>query len=357
MVEDQVLALQAAGHDVTLIGCETDELSGPLYPLTTAVNVLTSRGFDPTGEIESWNPDIVHVHNLHPNFGTRWIRKMRIPVALSVHNYRAFCSNGLLFRSGEICRKCPESGHLHGVGHACYRGSRIATIPLALSRPAFVRDVLEAVSAVVTTSELSDEVVRQLSRNTIRTDMIPNFGSDASTPVLKPAQHRRWLALGRFSPEKGFLELLDEWPLGEELTLIGDGPLANEVREKASQLGINVLKALPIEKMRRHLAEATGLIFPSRWYEADPQVVVESMRLGIPVVALEVNSAAFTIESTGAGVVYGRQRPLAGALAEVTSNRERMSLLAREAYETRWTRGAWLAAIEDLYQRLVVAHG
>ena len=49
---------------------------------------------------------------------------------VTLHNYCFFCSNGLLYRSGSICNLFPEGGNRNAVFHACYRNSRLATIPL-----------------------------------------------------------------------------------------------------------------------------------------------------------------------------------------------------------------------------------
>jgi glycosyltransferase involved in cell wall biosynthesis len=354
VVEDQVDALAGAGHDVLLISQDTDALQSPLYGARTALKVLLGAGHDPSGEILSFAPDIVHVQNLHPNFSTRWLRHITVPKVLSVHNYRPFCSNGLLFRDGHVCLECPESGDRHAIVHGCYRGSRLATVPMAISRPSYRRNVLDSVDAIVTTSELSNRIFGDLSAHSLPTVMIPNFGPEEAAGPVEPASPRKWTTLGRFTAEKGFMELIQEWPATEQLEVVGDGPLADPVRCLAAEVGVRVTSSMPREKMREHLARAFALIFPSRWFESDPQIVVEAMRFGVPVVAFHANATAELVSVTGAGAIYGASEPLGTALKRVIANREDMSQAALRAYAKRWTKAAWLHSIEALYSRLLV---
>ena len=161
VVEDQVAALREAGHDVLLVKQDTDDLQGALYGPRTALNVAMGGGFDPTSELKEFSPDVVHVHNLFPNISSRWIPGWQGPVVVTLHNYRAMCSNGLFFRDGQICTECSSQGVSRAIIHGCYRGSRIATLPVALSRASSRRHFLPGATAVLTPSELSDAVVQR----------------------------------------------------------------------------------------------------------------------------------------------------------------------------------------------------
>ncbi len=54
-------------------------------------------------------PDVVHVHNLYPLISPAILpvcKKLRIPVVMTVHNFRLVCPNGLLLSKGAICHRC-----------------------------------------------------------------------------------------------------------------------------------------------------------------------------------------------------------------------------------------------------------
>ena len=64
-------------------------------------SVALGRGFHPTEELRWFRPDVVHVHNLFPNFSTGWLARCPTPVVATLHNFRSVRANGLLFRSGD----------------------------------------------------------------------------------------------------------------------------------------------------------------------------------------------------------------------------------------------------------------
>lgn len=352
VVEDQVEALCEAGHDVLLIRRDTDALTGPLFGARTALSVALDRGFDPTSQIRAFNPHVVHAHNLFPNFSTNWVRTADSPVVVTLHNFRLVCSNGMFFREGQICVECVTFGSRKAIEHGCYRQSRVATFPVALSRDHVRHNIVAGASALVTTSELSDEMVHQYLVPGVRTHMIPNFGPSDDVPDAASRVGNVWIAAGRLSPEKGFAELIRDWPTHEKLIIIGDGPLRSHLESEAQFKNIDLKESMSREDLRFHLGSALGLLFPSRWFEADPQIVVEAMRLGTPVVSFQANAVARIVETSGAGRTYDSASSLCAALIEVREKRSQMSKAAQEEFERRWTKSLWLSRIQDLYQGL-----
>lgn len=353
VVQDQVQVLREAGHHVQLVSVSTDERNNWMYPLLTAVHLATGTGREPLSDLHAFEPDVVHIHNLFPNFSTNWTQRWDGPLVLSLHNYRSFCSNGMFFRNGEICTKCAGSSAVNSVAFGCYRDSRLATVPVALSRSRDRRNLLMRADAVVTTSDFSNEVMRCFLDPSIKTIVIPNFGSHVIEERDPRPLSDRWLALGRFTPEKGFVELVDEWPANESLLLIGGGPLRSEIERQA--MGQNVVIKEPVarEEMRNLLQESNGLVFPSRWFEVDPQVVVEAMGLGVPVVARQGNATASLVTDSGAGAVYGEGDSLAAALSQVRLDQAVKSRAASLVYSQKWTRTVWLEHMTSLYREVI----
>jgi glycosyltransferase involved in cell wall biosynthesis len=353
LVLDQADALAEAGHEVLLLSRHTDtEQLQSFYPVRAGFRVATGVGPDPTERLLGFHPDIVHVHNLFPNIGTRWMARWGGPIVQSLHNYRAFCATGLLFRDGSPCFECPDEGSLRSVVHGCYRGSRAATIPLAISRNGPAIASLRRLSAVVTTSVSSDALIRRLAPG-VKTKLIHNFinADRNSVTVAEPGDN--WIALGRLSPEKGFLELISDWPAGERLELIGDGPQRPAIESLAGQRGLRFTPSIPREEMRIRLAGCLGLVFPSRWPEVAPLIVIEAMRLGLPVVAHELNGVSQLVRETATGLTYHDAQSLRQALEETRRRRRGLSARALSTYQQLWTKYAWLRSTESLYAELL----
>jgi hypothetical protein len=73
VVDLQIDALHRAGHEVELIARRTGDLEpARTYPVAAALRVASGRGASPRDRIAAFEPDVVHVHNLFPNWGRRW---------------------------------------------------------------------------------------------------------------------------------------------------------------------------------------------------------------------------------------------------------------------------------------------
>ena len=81
-------------------------------------------------------PDVVHVHNTFPLISPGIFHAVGEQVArvLTLHNYRLFCAAAIPMREGNPCTECLDRRSAWpAVKFGCYRGSRIATLPLAAS--------------------------------------------------------------------------------------------------------------------------------------------------------------------------------------------------------------------------------
>ena len=354
MVEHQAELLSGAGHDVRLIKRDTDTVENSfLHAPRAAFRVATGLGASPVRALKDFQPDVTHVHNLFPNFGTSWARAWPGPIVLSLHNYRSVCARADLYRDGTYCQECVDFGNQRAVTHACYRNSRFATLPIAMSRTRFRRDFVLAADAVVTTSIASDTHLRQLIGPELRTTVIPNPGSDSGETPLPPDQRHGWLAMGRLSEEKGFTELINAWPADELLTIIGSGPLEEPIAIAAQTKGIVHRSAVPIDELRGNLATFEGLVLPSRWIEVAPQVVVEAMRVGLPVIAYAANGIAELVTNTRTGLAYTGSQSLQGALENVRSDLAGYSARALAYYRDHWSPGIWVESMSHLYEEVV----
>ena len=118
------------------------------------------------------------------------------------------------------------------------------------------------------------------------------------------------LFLGRFVDQKGCRELLAVAELlkagttGWHLTMMGSGPLEAELRTTIDTSGLSdrvTLKAWR-DDVDAVLTEADVLVAPSR-HEGMPNVVVEAMSVGLPVVATDVGAVTRLLGEEGGAFI------------------------------------------------------
>jgi glycosyltransferase involved in cell wall biosynthesis len=153
-----------------------------------------------------------------------------------------------------------------------------------------------------------------------------------------PAGNRAFVFIGRFEEEKGvrlFAEAARS--TGLPAVFIGDGALSSELRRICPD-GVFTGWLEPRE-VRRHLAGARALVFPSLWYETLGLVVVEAAAAGIPVIVASRCSATDVIQDgrNGLHFTHGSADALARRMVELAGDDPLAARLGRAAYDGYWS--------------------
>jgi len=227
-----------------------------------------------------WEIDLVHAHGL----------------------YRAGWAARLLARATGLPYVVTSHGDvLTGLSRRARRGSFRRRCGRILRDAAAVTHLTDAIAAeALALADVAD-----------KSTVIPN-GVDLTwwRRPAKPVPGRYVLALGRFVGQKGFDVLLRAWPelrrRGADVSLVlaGEGPMEEELRARASELGLTVGHSLAElsgspradvvfpgyvdgEPKRGLFAGAQAVAFPSLLPESFGIVLLEAMAAGKPVVATD----------------------------------------------------------------------
>jgi glycosyltransferase involved in cell wall biosynthesis len=119
-------------------------------------------------------------------------------------------------------------------------------------------------------------------------------GPDNATSV-------RLLAAGRFTAQKGFDLLIEALALckrpGLKLTILGDGPLRSQIERLARDRGVleRVVFAGYQDNPFRYFRESDVFVLSSR-YEGFPNVVLEALACGLPVISTPASGVSEIID-------------------------------------------------------------
>lgn len=354
-VDSQCNQLRAAGHQVLEILEDSDRLGeDPASKVKAGLRLLIGAGASPIREISEFDADIIHVHNNFPNFSARWTRDLERPFVATLHNYRYACAAGTFYRDGAPCYECLEKGPLSGLRHGCYRNSRVASIPMALSvsNGADRNETLKRAYRLITLSSRAREMHIRAGIPLQRLAVVPNF-REAAPCDIHSSPTDGFAYVGRLSPEKGIYELVKNWPASRRLDIYGDGPLRHEIEWLASS-SIRVHGAIPPSEVQQRLRMACALVFPSLWSEsAYPMSYLDALSIGVPVVAIAGNSAADDIEEFRTGITFDTWNSIEVALEGVSQHRASLSANALHRYTAAFTPERWTSSIEALYHEAI----
>lgn len=354
VVDLQVDALRTAGYDVRVFSRSQEEAeSGALYPLRAAAWVATGRGLDPTHALREFNPDVVHVHNLFPNFGRYWVREFADRLVGTLHNYRPLCPAATLFREGKHCTLCPDrQSAWSALRYACFKDSRMATLPM-VAGTRFANDpVLRHATRLLT---LNDDMRSQYAAAGVDPDRmvtVPNFVPEDPEPSSHDAGF--WLYVGRLEPEKGIVQLVRDWPAGARLLIVGAGSALETLAANAST-GVELLGTRSPEEVAALQRGAIGLVFPSLWPEGLPTVYLEALSRGLPVLTSAHSIVGRLVAEQGTGLVMGES--LDADLRQAAQLFPTMRARCHEVFHAHYTSTAWLSRIAEVYAEVAAARG
>jgi len=118
------------------------------------------------------------------------------------------------------------------------------------------------------------------------------------------------LYYGRLAEEKGVQDLLKAYSSIKTeigLNLVGDGPLAEELKKKARRSGgknIKFFGRLEGERLWGMVKGAKVVVIPSRWYENAPYSILEPMVLGRPVLVSGIGGLAEIVKDGQNGFTF-----------------------------------------------------
>jgi glycosyltransferase involved in cell wall biosynthesis len=116
------------------------------------------------------------------------------------------------------------------------------------------------------------------------------------------------LFVGRLSPEKGVLEMIEAWRRLPEVKLLiaGDGPLCYEAQGAARRTSgrVAILGQLNTEETAARIRSARFLVFPSRWYEPFGMGLLEAAACGVPAIASRIGAIPELVADHRTGLLF-----------------------------------------------------
>jgi glycosyltransferase involved in cell wall biosynthesis len=308
--------------------------------------------------------DVAHAHNVYEFMTLSVVGALvrrRLPVVLTLHDYRAICPNGVLHTHDGVCRRCPDSGRFgHAVTHRCVRGSAWKSAVAAVeARTNSWRRAYDRADVLVAPSRLLRRTMASAGLSADAFRVVPN--PVPAAPLRdRVAEPPTFVFAGRLVEAKGvdvLLEAARRLTAGERIVILGGGRLESPLRRRAAaeRLPVEVRGFEPPAAVAHELRRATALVFPSRWVENCPMAILEAASVGVPTIASDLGAMRDLVDDGRDGVLVpeGDDAALAAAMATLARNQARARNLGRRA-RTRVRRDhsedGYLESILDCYR-------
>ena len=332
--------------------------------LSTPWNPFSARAIKKA--VNRLQPDVVHVHNTFPLLSPAIFHAIgsQTTRVLTLHNYRLFCPAAIPLRDGSVCTECIE-GHTvrPSLQHGCYRGSRLATLPLAF-KVALHRHLgtwTKKVDAFIVLTEFQRDLMIKAGLPARLVHVKPNFYP--GKPAMLPWKDRRptVVFVGRLTKEKGVETLVRAWAdwgsAAPELKIIGDGESKEQLKKMVSarpDLPIQFLGQLTPAKTQKIISQSRLLVLPSECYEGFPLVLREAFAFGTPVAVSDIGPLPLLVRQGVNGVLFspGDARDLREVVQNLWNNENELCHLAsgaRHSFDTLYTEDVNYKLLMEIY--------
>ena len=302
---------------------------------------------------------IVHVHGWTKAlsasiFGV--IEERGIPLVTTLHEFFTVCPNGGFFdyQRQEICTRralgadcltthCDARSYAQKV----WRVARLGIAQTAGRIPSGMRDVIFI-------SALSRQLLEPYFPSTTRWHSVRNPVEIEAQPRARAEDNRRFLFVGRLSPEKG-AELFAAAAVaaGVPARIVGDGELRASIAGRFPS--VESLGWLKPAEVCREIRACRALVFPSVWYETQGLVVQEALANGVPVIVADRTAAREAVRDGHNGLLFqqGDQASLTSAFLRLADDAT-VAALSHNAHTDYWSSPPTLTAHVE---RLLAVYG
>jgi len=262
--------------------------------------------------LRAFGPEIAHLHApsryLTPSI-LRPLERAAVPTVMTLHDFKPWCTNRIMFARGAPCERCRGGTHWHALATGCVQGSRLKSAVGTIE--AYTHNAVHAYRHVRRWIAPSQFVFdKALEWGIAREDLrvlqhgLEPAGTDSDEIAIPDRPYV--LFSGRLSVEKGvgLLPALAAALGATPLLVAGEGPLASALEEASRSTGaLRVLGHLSDSALARLRAHAAVVVVPSLFYEHFCYAAAEALLDRRAVVASRIGAIPELIEHETTGLL------------------------------------------------------
>ena len=271
--------------------------------------------------IKKDNPDVAHIHNFLTHLSPSIIytlKKHKIPIVMTLHDYKLFCPNHKFFSKNKTCFDCLNGSFFTScIKNKCIHDSLIPSIVgfLEANWQKYILKIENKIDYFIAPSLFIKDKAIEAGVSENKISYIPNFLDKSfqvkNKTISDQLLENYFLYFGRLNKEKGidmliktFLDLSKEIP-GWKLKIAGEGPKEEKVKTiSRNNKEVEFLGKKPKRELRDLIKKSYAVIIPSLWPENLPYAVLESFALEKPVIASDEGGLSELINHKENGLLF-----------------------------------------------------
>lgn len=259
-------------------------------------------------------PDLVHINIISFEITHSIIfeaKRHKIPIIMTLHDYRILCPQVVMLNKGKICEKCINGSFFFCIKNKCIFGSLLRSIPMTIFYyfNFFILKTLNKINLFISPSQyLKYKIKKSRYCSNFNIVVMEHFIDVEKYKPKYDFVEKNVVYFGRLSKEKGIDVLIDAIKdLDVTLKIIGAGDFEFQLQKKVltEQIkNVYFLGFLNQEDLYQELKNSMFSVAPSLWEETFGYSIAESFCVGKPVIASEIGAYKELINDSGAGLLF-----------------------------------------------------
>jgi glycosyltransferase involved in cell wall biosynthesis len=320
--------------------------------------------------LRDFKVDVAHAHNVYSRLTTSvldLLYERHVPILLTLHDYKLICPSYTLLAKGRICEDCKSGKFYMAVQNRCHKDSLVASAIYAAET--YFNEVFQKyrknVRFLIAPSLFMKTKFIEFGWPEGQIAYIPNsVEPSVFEPRYSPGTY--FLYLGRLSPEKGLITLIEAFMKitsdKANLTIVGEGPIRNQLETMArADSRIRFTGYLSGNALKKTTRNALAVIVPSEWYENAPISILEALAFGKPVLGARIGGIPEMIDEGVNGYLFetGNVDDLRKKLERILSMPDKkisnMGQAARQKVEREYNAELHYEMLMNIYHRALGA--
>ncbi|KKR22094.1 MAG: group 1 glycosyl transferase [Candidatus Moranbacteria bacterium GW2011_GWA2_39_41] len=289
--------------------------------------------------LADFQPDIAHIHNIYHQISPSIlseIKKRKIPIVMTVHDYKLICPNYLLQCNGQSWENLDKNKYLNFIKQKCFKQSYLKSLLVVLefSWHKFLNIYDKNIDLYLAPSEFTKNklIANGIDGNKIR--VLPHFVTEENhNEIAKLANVEKYVIyFGQISTEKGVDKLIAMFKNFPEIKLY----LAGSVYENFIIPELDNVKYvgfLEQQELTRYIKNSLFVISPSRLPETFGLVALEAIKNGKPFVGFDAGAYGEIVENNRSGYICKNEEEMMEGIKQLAADDGLRILFSRRALE------------------------
>ena len=316
--------------------------------------------------LDEEKPDIVHIHNIYHQISPSILpvlKKMNIPIVMTLHDFKLVCPNYTFLRKGKPCESCQGKHFYKAVIHRCVKDSYWASLVCSLETyfHRFLKIYQGCVDVFIVLSEFSKAKMVQYGIPEGKLLLLPNY-IDLLSNGSEKNLGEYVLFSGCLSEKNGIHALMQAMEKIKHVPLVvaGDGELLPSLKKYVAEKKLNNVTFagfLSGEKLEQTIENSMFMVFPTICYHNCPMSILESFSFGKPVVGSNLGSVPELVENEVTGLLFEPKKveDLAEKIRYLYQHpllAQKMGMEARKKVEEKYSAEEYYHKLLSIYQNL-----